>query len=192
VSEHPNPNEERRARTQRANATIAHLAELFPKTFFVYEQRRRPIKVGIRGDLAPLVSVTDEELTIALGYYTRNGSYLRACTEGVPRVDLSGNGIGVVSRDEAEHAREKLAVVLARRKPKRQQRSTSLDHGEVGSQRCASSGARPTDDSAAGRRETGACAQQPEAKAIMPVAPKGDGLAELRAAAARRREGAGA
>jgi hypothetical protein len=35
-----------------ANETIAALAARFPRAFFVYERRRRPLKIGIHLDLA--------------------------------------------------------------------------------------------------------------------------------------------
>jgi sRNA-binding protein len=35
----------------QVNATITMLAERFPKTFFVYQVRRKPLKIGIHNDL---------------------------------------------------------------------------------------------------------------------------------------------
>jgi sRNA-binding protein len=157
---------EAKARTQRANSTIAQLAELFPQTFFVYEKRRKPIKVGIRADLAPLVSVTEDELTTTLGYYVRNSGYLRACVEGAARLDLAGNEAGIVTADEAEHAQGKLAAVLARRQPKTKPALLAV----AGKQRL---------------RETGVTANRNHTQ-------DRDGFAALRAAAVRRREAAGA
>ena len=35
------------------NETISALAARFPKTFFVYERRRKPLKIDIHLDLTP-------------------------------------------------------------------------------------------------------------------------------------------
>lgn len=40
------------------NETIAVLAEKFPSTFFIYEQRRRPLKIGIYHDLVAEVEIS--------------------------------------------------------------------------------------------------------------------------------------
>lgn len=49
-------------------ATIAALEERWPKTFFVPEHRREPLKVGIRQDIvaAGLGDLTLSQLSIAL------------------------------------------------------------------------------------------------------------------------------
>jgi sRNA-binding protein len=81
------------------NALIARLATLFPQTFFIYEQRRQPLKVGIHHDLAGVMP--ERELNMALGMYTRNTGYLRSMQEGAERIDLSGNPVGVVTAEQA-------------------------------------------------------------------------------------------
>jgi hypothetical protein len=43
-----------RVRSPEINATIALLAERFPKTFAVFERRRRQLKFGIHKDIAPI------------------------------------------------------------------------------------------------------------------------------------------
>ena len=45
--------------------------------------------------------------------YCRNYGYLSALKAGAPRFDLDGNVAGVVSSEEAAHAREQLAEMLA-------------------------------------------------------------------------------
>jgi hypothetical protein len=72
-------------------AIIAGLAELCPKAVFVYERRRRPLKIGIYEDLAAKVagSITPDELKLALRTYTRNPGYLRAMRVLAPCVSAS-------------------------------------------------------------------------------------------------------
>ena len=45
------------------------LAELYPNAFVVYEARRRPLKIGIRDDIAARVNgaIEPHELSLALG-----------------------------------------------------------------------------------------------------------------------------
>jgi sRNA-binding protein len=105
-------------------AVIELLAETFPACFFVLQQRRRPLKLGIFDDvLAALDGVaTAKEIALALRLYTSNGAYLRACKEGEARIDLNGNAVGCVTTEEASHARER----LAQRKAKYQRHREAL------------------------------------------------------------------
>jgi len=54
-------------------AVIALLAEWFPKTFFVYERRRKPLKLRIDMDLQTVLdgAITPSELHRALRVYCR-------------------------------------------------------------------------------------------------------------------------
>ena len=85
------------------NATLELLNERFPRTFFMLQQRRRPLKVGIR------------MLGQALHVYTHNLFYRRAQKQGVPRIDLNGEVAGTVS--EADALSAALMTSLAARKP---------------------------------------------------------------------------
>jgi ProP effector len=101
-------------RAQIAAVVIELLAEQFPKCFAVYEQRRRPLKIGIYNELLAALdgAVTKRELHTALGVYTSNPAYLRALVAGAVRIDLNGVPAGTVTQDEAEHAKQRL---IARR-----------------------------------------------------------------------------
>jgi ProP effector len=87
-------------------AVIALLAERFPKTFFVFERRRKPLKLRIHLDLQAALdgAVTPDELDAALRFYCGNVGYLRATLRGAWRVDLAGNPAGTVSAEEEAHA----------------------------------------------------------------------------------------
>lgn len=100
-----------------AAAVIALLAETWPTTFFVYEQRRRPLERGIhQGILAALDgAMTPQELRRALRYYVGKW-YLRALVAGAARLSLDGSPAGEpVSAEEAAAAAARLAGYAARR-----------------------------------------------------------------------------
>jgi ProP effector len=112
----------RRALAAYLVAIIARLERLWPRCFVVYEGRRRPLKLGIDRDvIAQCQQAIDKglntvkDLRRALRHYVGNTNYLKACGQGVGRVDLDGRIVGVVTADEARHARE----VLRQRRAKR-------------------------------------------------------------------------
>jgi sRNA-binding protein len=106
----------RRADAALATVIIGGLAELWPGTFIVRENKRRPLKLGIDHDLAVAAAdaiaagnVTVADLKIALRYYTGAVGYLRACLrEGAERIDLNGAGTGIITAAEAAFAAEML------------------------------------------------------------------------------------
>jgi sRNA-binding protein len=103
-------------------AAIALLAETFPKCFLVFEQRRRPLKVGIDRDILERLgeAMTPAELFGALRFYTGNQIYLRHLLNGAWRIDLDGNVVGVVTAKDEAHARRKIDAIKAKaaaRKP---------------------------------------------------------------------------
>jgi sRNA-binding protein len=97
-------------------ATIARLAQLYPACFYVARQQRRPLKIGIRHDLAALnLGIGRRELGSALAWYVNGIGYLRSLRVGADRIGLDGAPGGVVSGADEGHAREKLAALGARR-----------------------------------------------------------------------------
>jgi ProP effector len=97
-------------------AAISLLAERFPKCFAVFEQRRKPLKLGIHLDLQAALGaiIAPDELGRALRYYCGNVGYLRATSEGAARYDLDGNVAGVVTAKEAAHALAQIAARAAK------------------------------------------------------------------------------
>jgi ProP effector len=93
--------------------TIAVLAQLWPRTFMVYERRRHPLKLNIDHDIAVAAAgaITLDELKAALCFYCGNMGYLYACKEGADRIGLDGEPAGNVTASEAAHA----ARILDRR-----------------------------------------------------------------------------
>src|SRR5262249_14139054 len=110
-------------REQAIAAAITLLAETFPKAFFVYQERRRPLKLGIHLDILAVLDgvITPAELHRALGFYCSNPSYLGHLRKGAWRIDLDGKPAGAVSDDEAAHAK----IVLAKIKTKGEARAVA-------------------------------------------------------------------
>jgi ProP effector len=93
-------------------ALIKLLCERFPLAFFLFEQRRRPLKVGIHRDiLAALAGVVSEsELSIALRVYVSNKAYRSRLVVGATRIDLNGEGAGIVTPEQTGVASKHNAV----------------------------------------------------------------------------------
>jgi ProP effector len=153
----------RLAEVNRVKANIAQLATAFPNCFFVSGHQRRPLKLRIRTDLQPLVVFTAEELDAALRFYVRSDTYLQGCTEGGPRIDLAGAEVGSVTAAEAAHAQKLLEARAARNA----ERKTKCERLRL--------------------EEAARKAQQ----RVAATAPKRVTLADLRAAAAKRRAATG-
>jgi sRNA-binding protein len=100
--------------TSQGRETISVLADWFPQCFVLYQQRRKPLKIGIFDDLLAATSgaIAPKELQAALRRYCRSAGYLAACREGTARIDLNGNVVGAVTKSEAEYA----ARIIARRR----------------------------------------------------------------------------
>jgi ProP effector len=95
-------------------AVLELLAERFPNSFALHQNRRRPLKVGIHKDIVAALdgAVMPAELCAALRCYVRSAGYLRSMVAGADRIDLDGRPCGTVTEDEAEYA----SMTLARRK----------------------------------------------------------------------------
>jgi ProP effector len=113
----------RQRRDQAITATIALLAETFPKTFFVFQERRRPLKIGIHRDIQAKLdgAITLPELHQALGFYCNNPVYVSHLRKGTERLDLEGKPAGAVTADEEARAKATLAGI----KRKKEARTTA-------------------------------------------------------------------
>ena len=74
---------------KQLNEVIALLVARFPNTFAMFQERRKPLKLGIHHDLAAALGEV-EHLNAALAYYTHSIGYLKAQKAGAKRVDLEG------------------------------------------------------------------------------------------------------
>jgi ProP effector len=96
------------------------LCDRFPKTFFMYQERRKPLKLGIRYDVEAILGETVERklLLRAMKIYIVNIGYLKSQRAGAVRIDLDGNPAGVVSEQEAIYAKRAIAGLKAVKKRK--------------------------------------------------------------------------
>jgi ProP effector len=166
-------------------ATITLLAQLFPACFYVARRHRRPLKIGIRRDLAPLdLGIGRRELDSALAWYVNGIGYLQSIKAGAVRIGLDGAPAGVVAETDEAHARQKIAAVGTRRVNVRVEQKPRLKPANLTvapsdrppSPRHATQARPPAGDRAA------APPRKPEAAAASRL-----GLAGLRAAAAARK-----
>jgi ProP effector len=113
--------DKRAAQIAAARAVIALLAERWPRCFFVYEKRRKPLKIGVHLDVMAALgdTVSRTQLGIGLRYYVGNHCYLKACREGADRIGLDGQPSGKVSADEAKNSAASLAGRLAKKQTKK-------------------------------------------------------------------------
>lgn len=95
-------------------AAIQLLIDAYPQTFS--RETVRPLKVGIQNDLVDEGKVARNKIKRALASYVRSPQYYRALQEGAERIDLAGQAAGVVSAEEAEHAKQKLKEFHQRRR----------------------------------------------------------------------------
>jgi ProP effector len=100
-------------RFHQVDVTLAFLFNRYPKCFVRREIKRRPLKIGIRLDLAA-AGLEPGPLGLALKVYCANSGYLRAMHEGAPRIDLDGLPAGVVTAEDAAHAARVLEDYRAR------------------------------------------------------------------------------
>jgi ProP effector len=90
----------REAQRQAARATLALLCQRWPKCFDL--NNRRPLKIGIAYDLVRELgeAALRPELKAALNLYCGNPGYLSTLRARTSRLDLHGNEVGVVSRED--------------------------------------------------------------------------------------------
>jgi sRNA-binding protein len=160
----------RRTRVDAARQHIVALAELFPACFVADKwEPHRPLKVGIKADLIATGLLTPNECRRVLGLYVGRLGYQKAVAAGGMRVDLDGWPAGEVQPDQAEHAAAAVAQMEA--KVLAQAEAARIEKAE--------------------RRRVARQAKQAMPKAPPPdsPAPRRFSLADLKAAAAARRNG---
>jgi sRNA-binding protein len=98
----------RAAQRQAARATLPLLCQRWPKCFDL--NNRRPLKIGIAYDLVRELGEAGlrPELKAALNLYCGNPGYLSTLRAGTSRLDLHGNEVGVVSREDELRATARL------------------------------------------------------------------------------------
>ena len=90
---------------------IEFLASRYPNTFYVYERRRKPLKVGIYDDIVADLgdAIPKSDLARALRSYTGNSYYLDGMSRRVPRAATSmALPYGTVTDKQVRHAQRQL------------------------------------------------------------------------------------
>jgi ProP effector len=93
---------------QAARAIVAMLCQRWPKCFDL--KNRRPLKIGIAQDLVHALgdAASRPELKGALNLYCGDIGYLSSLRAGASRLDLQGNEVGIVSRENELRAATRL------------------------------------------------------------------------------------
>jgi ProP effector len=104
--------------SKELDVIVAMLAMRFPRTFFVFERRRLPLKLKIRDDLATALGeqVDINLLAPALRRYCNNPGYLHNSKAGAVRINLDGEAAGTFTDDEAAWAKVRLDHFRAKAK----------------------------------------------------------------------------
>jgi sRNA-binding protein len=92
---------------------LRHLADQYPKCFFLEPALRRPLSKNILSDLDRARALDPEKCRQAVEYYENHFNYQRAILTGAERVGLHGERAGTCTLQEQENARKR---VLERKK----------------------------------------------------------------------------
>ena len=118
-----------------AMEAIWRLQKHFPLAFPVNPAPKVPLKEGILKDAEQhleLLGVTSDQLKQGIAIWCRGNRYWASMTEDAPRLDLSGQAVGMVTAPQALHAKQqaKRQRVQARRNqaaPKKQVQKKAAD-----------------------------------------------------------------
>lgn len=89
---------------------IDWLIDNFPSSFAKKGKNVKPLKIGIyeeiidfcaRLDVAPF---SHKKIRDALNYYSSSPAYLKSQQEGIARVDIYGNEIDIVTKEQAKYS----------------------------------------------------------------------------------------
>ncbi|MHA7880396.1 MAG: ProQ/FINO family protein [Saccharospirillum sp.] len=117
----PRKSEAQRKKELEANRkALDELCEHFPEVF--NPRQPKPLKIGIHEDIAATGKLSKTRVRRALNVYVRLRSYYRCMVEGADRVGLDGQASGLVSAEEASHAKDKLDAIDKRRAERQKHR----------------------------------------------------------------------
>lgn len=88
---------------------IWRLQKHFPLAFPVNPAPKVPLKEGILKDAEEhleLLGIPGEQLKLGIATWCRGSRYWTSMTENAPRLDLSGQAVGVVTAAQALHAKQ--------------------------------------------------------------------------------------
>lgn len=145
--------EAQRKKEQEANRkALDELCEVLPEVF--NPRQPKPLKIGIHEDIAATGKLSKTRIRRALNVYVRLRSYYRCMVEGAERVGIDGQAAGLVSADEAQHAKEKLDAIDKRRAERQKNRPDSKKSSGPGARSGAPGSRQKAKSSAAGRNKT--------------------------------------
>ncbi len=108
-----------KSKNRSANqAAVALVSETYPLAFD--RKNVRPLKIGIQEDILADAKLPKGKVKRALASYVRSGHYLRSLQPGAERVDLAGQPAGLVTDQEAEHAKSLLKKMRQDREQRQQ------------------------------------------------------------------------
>lgn len=111
---------QRKKELEANRKALDELCEHFPEVF--NPRQPRPLKIGIHEDIAATGKLSKTRIRRALNVYVRLRSYYRCMAEGAERIGIDGQAAGLVSADEALHAKEKLDAIDKRRAERQKNR----------------------------------------------------------------------
>jgi ProP effector len=97
------------------------LIENFPSTFFKKATDVKPLQIGIFEDILDFYErlesppFSKKSIKETLRFYSNSPAYLKAQQEGASRVDIFGNEIDVVTKEQAKYARQRFQERYARK-----------------------------------------------------------------------------
>ncbi|WP_312903672.1 ProQ/FINO family protein [Stutzerimonas nitrititolerans] len=104
----PSPKTEPREQDPAVEA-IWRLQKRFPLAFPVSPPPKVPLKEGILQDAEQhldVLEITKEQLKQGIAIWCRGSRYWACMTENAPRMDLNGQAVGVVTANQALHAKQ--------------------------------------------------------------------------------------
>ena len=104
----PSPQKSPREQDPAVEA-IWRLQKHFPLAFPVNPAPKVPLKEGILKDAEQhleLLGITSEQLKQGIATWCRGSRYWASMTENAPRLDLNGQAAGVVTANQALHAKQ--------------------------------------------------------------------------------------
>ncbi|MGB0467713.1 MAG: ProQ/FINO family protein [Pontibacterium sp.] len=114
-------NSKPKSKNRAANiAALQQLSEAYPKTFD--RNNVRPLKIGIQDDLIADEKLAKNKIKRALASYVRSINYFRSQKEGAERVDINGEAAGLVTAEEAAHAKGKLKEINQKRREQKEEK----------------------------------------------------------------------
>ncbi|GAB2790646.1 hypothetical protein GCM10027040_16010 [Halomonas shantousis] len=102
-------------------ALLKQWYQRYPKTFF--KGHTKPLKTGIHLELAEREPWPEKLVRRTLACYVHLPRYLKAVRAGAVRVDLDGADAGVVSEEEALHARKQLESLQQQQQERERKKS---------------------------------------------------------------------